>query len=161
VDNFETIRDFALEHGGEPKAYRVKGKIEPFPCVIRVMAGIDEELSLQSDGRKRAETFSTLKSKDFPDGRLPVQLPMSVIQGYEDRFPNVTVLPDGERVEFNLLNLDEVMAATGLQHALMEPELSWPEAVVFLRMNGKLGSKILSDFRKLNEDDAVESAKND
>lgn len=72
-------------------------------------------------------------------------------------------LPDVEesngRHELVITSDNELMTATVLEYALIEPELSWPEAVLLCKLNGPLALKLAEQWNRAVTTDEHEAQK--
>ncbi len=151
-DNKLFLREVAIVENGVTTELSYKGKSYTF--VIAVMASVDEVMSLGKLVESR-----TMRHKS-EGGKLDVVIEPDLITGMENLFPDAKTGKDG-KLTIQLKTDASVSTATQLMAALRQPELSWPEAVVFCRVNAPLVSRILKAFAELNGELAEESAKND
>lgn len=102
----------------------------------------------------RSDALKTSKN------HLAVTIPTSVAEKYPESFKDAKPLVDGKS-EIYLASDEEIQLATTIEMGLVEPALTWAEAVIWTRTVFPLCSTLSTELNKINEESAVERAKND
>jgi hypothetical protein len=91
---------------------------------------------------------------------IPVTILTAIVEKHPDSFKDAKALSDG-RSEIYVTSQEEMQMATTLEMGMVDPELSWADAVIWIRTIFPLCSTIATELNKINTEIAVERAKND
>lgn len=91
-------------------------------------------------------------------GSLAVVIPDELLtETVRARLPDLEEADGKQRLK--LASENELMTATVLEYALIEPQVSWPEAVLLCRLNGPLALQLAERWNKAVTAEERENAK--
>jgi hypothetical protein len=108
----------------------------------------------------RKKTEGRQNALDKGKSGIPVTIPTSIVVKYPDSFKDAKPLVD-DKSEIYVTSQEEMQIATTLEMGMVEPELTWADAVIWTRTIFPLCSTIATELNKINTEIAVERAKND
>ena len=146
------LREVAITEPVVERSYDHDGKSYPFK--LRRFADIDEYLKAIKAEQGRRE------NRKLHKGKLPTSVPAELVAGLETNFPEIETAK-GDKVILYLESDEAIYIATRLEAGVVEPKMSWGEAVVFVKVNCSLATEIAYDIAQLNAEDAKAAAKKD
>ncbi len=156
ADNSELFEQIALaDSGAVERTFESDGK--SVTLHIARWSDIGDVIGWQRACQNREKALKAQK------GKFAVTLPAELAEKYGARLKDTTPL-DGGKLEAYCNSVEELFMATTLEHGVVDPEtqkrrFSWPEAVLFVKLNWKIASKVLDALNKLNDLEAKEAAK--
>lgn len=152
-DNFDLIRQFAPAESGVPREFTDQsGNKHTF--VIAKLAALRDYTGIQRKIDSREKMLKASK------GKLGIQVPAAAIKGLEHLFTDAKALED-DKVEIYLTTDEEVTFATAMECCVREPEFTWAQAAMWVRVNGFVAARVYKEFQKINSELDLEEAKND
>jgi len=109
---------------------------------------------LEADHKVKARIDAMEKNK-----KLAVVVPNDVVEKHPQEFKDAKPFKDGTS-EIFLTDKREIQIATTLEISMVDPELTWSQAVVWTRIAAPLSFAIVAQLDKLNTEVAIEEAKN-
>lgn len=153
--------------------------MDPMAIVNDFSRGATEEITVKNPTTGENITFIGKRFKDAQDyvkirkkqeGRqnaldkgkngIPVTVPTEITKKYPESFKDAKTLADG-KTEIYVTSQEEMQIATTLEMGMVDPELTWADAVIWTRTVFPLCSTISNELNKINTEIAVERAKND
>lgn len=150
-DNYESILALAADSYTIEETFSGNGK--NFTCEISTAIQTSVIGRYQHNLKQREKTLEVKKD-------IPVTVPIAVIQGREELFPDWKEEKDG-KASFPLTKSEEVLTATTLEVFVSKPQFTFAEAVVFGRINGAIALKIQAKIIKWLTDEGLIESKND
>ncbi len=155
TENTDLFEQIAIDSHFEERVFEYNGKAVKL-CIAR-WSDVAETIAWQKalDNREKA-----LKAQK---GKFAVCLPAELAERWRDRLTGATPL-DGGKLEVYCTSREELFMATTVEHGVVDPEtekrrFSWPEAVLFVKLNWNIAGQVMDAIKKINELEAKEAAK--
>jgi len=156
-NNTELFDEIAIKSGVVERTFSYDGKSVTL-CIAR-WRDIGQTSAWQRAVQGREKALKAQK------GRLAVTLAPELAEHFADTIKDSKPLKDG-KLEVYVTSQEELFMASILEYGVVDSEtetlrFSWPEAVLFGKLNWNIAVQATNAIREINELEAKEAAKKD